>query len=124
MDPVAEFLSERYRPGARLVEVGVGNRTGTADALRAEGYDVITTDVKGVEGAVRDDVFDPDPGVYEGAAAIYLVRPGEEMQAAALRLARDVGADLVVRPLGDEVLGEGDPELFNVRGTPLYVWSR
>ncbi|MBS1264083.1 MAG: hypothetical protein MAG715_01283 [Methanonatronarchaeales archaeon] len=96
---------------------------GTAEELRRLGLEVTCTDVKPLRGSVRDDVFEPDLSLYEGAAAIYLVRPGEEMQGGALRLARRVGADLVVRPLGDEVIAEGSPELFNVDGTPLYLWK-
>lgn len=124
MDPVAEFLASRYEPGERLVEVGVGGRTETAEELREEGFSVVVTDKRRLDHAVRDDVFEPDVELYRGASAIYMVRPGEEMQGAALELAREVGCDLVVRPLAGEVLGSGGPDLRNVEGTPLYVWER
>lgn len=123
MDPVASFLTRRYPDGSKLVEIGIGNRPDTAEALRNAGYDVVTTDVKPVRDAVRDDVFRPDESLYQGAAAIYLVRPGTEMQAAALHIAHAVSADLVVRPLGNEITGRGDPELVNVDGAPIYVWD-
>lgn len=121
-DPVAAFLAQTYPAGARFVEIGVGNRSDTADDLRSRGYDVLTTDVRPGLGDATDDVFDPDPDLYRGAAALYLVRPGEEMQPPARRLARRVGADLAVRPLGTEVVGTGDPELHTVDGTPIYLW--
>lgn len=123
MDPVAQFLTSRYGEGEPLVEIGVGNRSETAEALRAEGFDVTCTDIEEAEGAVRDDVFDPDTEIYRDAAAMYLVRPGEEMQAAALELAENVGADLAVRPLGTEVISRGDPDLHNLDGTPIYLWK-
>lgn len=123
-DPVATLLAQTYPSGARLVEIGVGNRTDTADALRNAGFDVLTTDVRPGLGDATDDVFDPDPELYRGAAALYLVRPGEEMQPPALRLARRVSADLAVRPLGTEVIRTGDPELHTVDGTPIYLWRR
>lgn len=123
-DPVAALLAETYPADARLVEIGVGNRSDTADDLRSAGYDVLTTDVEPGHGDATDDVFDPDPALYRDADAIYLVRPGEEMQSAALRLARRVTADLAVRPLGTEVIGTGDPDLHTVEGTPVYLWRR
>jgi len=123
VDPVAQFLASRYGEGELLVEIGVGNRSETAEALRAEGFDVTCTDIEEVEGAVKDDVFDPDPEIYRDAAVVYLVRPGEEMQAAAHELAENVGADLAVCPLGTEVTSRGGPDLYNLDGTPIYLWK-
>ena len=106
-------LLDALRPAALVVEVGVGGRHETLRALRATRPDlrVRATDVRpealhglppGVEGVV-DDLHRPRAEVYAGAALLYVVRPGEEMQPALARLARTVGAPLAVRPLGSEL---------------------
>jgi len=41
--------------------------------------------------------------LYRGASLIYSIRPPLEIQLAMGRLAKKVGAEVMVRPLGDEI---------------------
>jgi len=78
-----------------------------------------------------DDIFDPTPELYRGACLIYSIRPPVEMQPAMGRLALSIGADLIIRPLGDEIvslpglkrrlvnLGEARFYLYQARIRPL-----
>lgn len=51
----------------------------------------------------KDDIFSPRMELYREARLIYSIRPPLEMQLAMGVVAADVGADLLVRPLMDEV---------------------
>jgi len=87
------------------VEVGVGSRPEVALILN-DVLDVIVTDVKEQEYAgvrfYRDDLFNPDMRIYRNASLIYSIRPPVELQAAMAGIAREAGADLLIRPFGNE----------------------
>ncbi|OPX79438.1 MAG: hypothetical protein A4E45_00717 [Methanosaeta sp. PtaB.Bin039] len=100
---IASFIREHY--SGRLVEVGIGRRSDVADLLA--GLDLVATDREnrriGYIEVVGDDIFNPNLEIYQGASLIYSIRPTMEMQLALGRLACMVGADLLIRPLGDEI---------------------
>ena len=87
------------------MEVGVGSRPEVALILN-DVLDVIVTDVKEQEYAgvrfYRDDLFNPDMRIYRNASLIYSIRPPVELQAAMAGIAREAGADLLIRPFGNE----------------------
>jgi len=127
VDAVADYITERYTEGARIVEVGVGRRADVARRLAREGYDVTTTDVRDVHDAVgdhinfvRDDVREPDASVYSDAVLVYSLRPPYEIHAALADVAREAEADLLVAPLADEGVGF-DAELVNYEGRAFFV---
>lgn len=104
-EDLAEFIAKNY-PG-RVVEVGVGYLPHVARMLVDLGLDVVLTDkeerlLQGMR-VEKDDVFAPRREIYQGASLIYSIRPPLEMQLALGELAAKVGADLIVRPLQDEV---------------------
>jgi uncharacterized UPF0146 family protein len=95
----------------KVVEVGAGASFATALALqsRAPQAAFLLTDVdprvlqappplKGVVHDVTKDNAKP----FGGADLVYAVRLPEELQAPVARLARQLGADLALRPLKDE----------------------
>lgn len=104
-EDLAGFIAKNY-PG-RVVEVGVGYLPHVARMLVDLGLDVILTDKEErlLEGmrVERDDIFFPRREIYQGAGLIYSIRPPLEMQIALGELAAAVGADVIVRPLQDEV---------------------
>ena len=51
----------------------------------------------------KDDIFSPRLELYRGASLLYSIRPPLEMQLAMGLLALKLGADVLVRPLMDEV---------------------
>lgn len=100
-------LATPLAPGDRVVEVGVGRRPDVAAELAADGYDVVATDVVDRETLAgvtfrRDDVTDPDPSVYEGAALVYALRCPPELQGPLVDIARSVGAACAFTTLGTD----------------------
>lgn len=129
---IAEYIAKNYPSAEKIIEVGVGKMPDVALELSRllSGCEVILTDV--VEPApsltgvkfVRDDITEPTLSVYEGAALIYAMRPPPELQPYLLRLARTVGADLLIKPLaGESVLLKGW-KLVNYKQITFYVFKR
>ena len=104
-DDLAEFIAENYR--GRVVEVGVGYFADVALGLQARGRDVVLTDKEerllGGLRVEKDDIFSPRLELYRGASLLYSIRPPLELQLAMGLLASKVGAEVLVRPLMDEV---------------------
>src|SRR5437879_12969019 len=48
------------------------------------------------------DVFSPSLHVYQGASLIYSLNPPIEIVPALEKLAKEIGADLLVKPMADE----------------------
>ncbi len=104
-DDLAQFIAANY--SGRVVEVGVGYFADVALGLQARGLDVLLTDKEerflGGLRVEKDDIFSPRLELYRGASLLYSIRPPLEMQLAMGRLASLIGADVLVRPLMDEV---------------------
>ncbi len=102
---LAEYIAKNY-PG-RVVEVGAGHVLDVALELKARGLEVVATDrAERYIGGMKiheDDIFSPHRELYGGAGLIYSIRPPLELQLAIGRLARQIGADILIRPLQDEV---------------------
>ncbi len=100
---LAEYILENYRN--KVVEIGVGSLPQVALLLK-DTMDVIVTDASEQEHEgvrfCRDDIFSPDMSIYKGASLIYSIRPPIDMQEAIARVAKEVGADLIIRPFGNE----------------------
>jgi uncharacterized UPF0146 family protein len=90
-----------------VVEVGIGRRTDVAAALAESGTTVTATDVvereipAGVR-FVRDDVTDPDPGVYRDADAVYALNCPPELHRALVAVADDADAACCFTTLGGD----------------------
>jgi uncharacterized protein len=104
-EDLAAFTAENY--SGRVVEVGVGFYADLALDLAARGLDVVLTDKEerllGGLRVLKDDIFSPRLELYRGASLLYSIRPPLEMQIAMGSLAAEIGADVLVRPLMDEV---------------------
>jgi len=106
-EDMAKFILQNYK--GRIVEVGAGYMTDVVSRLKVQNprRDIVATDLenrdlKGIP-VLADDIFSPHREIYEGACLIYSLRPPMEMQIAMGNLAREIGADVMVRPLGDEI---------------------
>ncbi len=101
---LVDFILERY--SGKVVEVGVGKATEVSAEL-SQKLDLMATDLVGGQenglGIVGDDIFSPRKELYKGASLIYAIRPPLELQLAMGRLAQEIGAEVIVRPLADEV---------------------
>ncbi|MDD1748432.1 MAG: hypothetical protein LUO89_01015 [Methanothrix sp.] len=104
-DDLAAFIARNY--SGRVVEVGAGYAAEVALGVKARGLDVVLTDKEerllGGLRVEKDDIFSPRPELYRGASLLYSIRPPLEMQLAMGLLAARIGADVLVRPLMDEV---------------------
>ncbi|MDD4446284.1 MAG: UPF0146 family protein [Methanothrix sp.] len=104
-DDLAQFIAANY--SGRVVEVGAGYAAEVALGLQARGLDVLRTDKEerllGGLKVEKDDIFSPRLELYRGASLLYSIRPPLEMQLAMGVLASLIGADVLVRPLMDEV---------------------
>jgi uncharacterized UPF0146 family protein len=130
-EDLAEFIGQNYQ--GRIVEVGAGRVLEVARLLSARGLEVVLTDreerLQGSLCTEKDDIFAPRMELYRGASLIYSIRPPLELQIAMGEVAARVGADILVRPLQDEVaelpgfarrlvnVGEARFYLFRAKGT-------
>ncbi|MCE8423014.1 MAG: hypothetical protein J5U17_09290 [Candidatus Methanoperedens sp.] len=100
---IAEYIRKNYK--TKVVEVGIGSLPQVAIALK-DSLDVIVTDVVELKytevHSVIDDIFSPDIEIYQDASLIYSIRPPVDIQEAIARVAKEVGADLLIRPFGNE----------------------
>ncbi len=102
-EDIAEYILKNY--SNKVVEVGVGSLPQVALLLNDK-MDVVVTDVSeqkytGVRFCM-DDIFSPDMGIYKNASLIYSIRPPIDIQEAMAKTAKEVGADLLIRPFGNE----------------------
>lgn len=125
---LAEFIARNY--SGRVVEVGVGYFPPVAQRLMELGLDVLLTDreerlVAGLR-VEKDDIFSPRQEIYQGTSLIYSIRPPLEMQLALGELAANVGADVIVRPLQDELaeLAGFGRRLVNFGEARFYLFRR
>jgi len=104
-EDLAEYICRNY--SGRVVEVGVGHVADVAAILKAREMDVVLTDKEahklGRLTVEKDDIFSPRLDLYLGASLLYSLRPPLELQIGMGELADRIGADILVRPLGDEV---------------------
>ena len=125
---IARYIAERYPRAKKVVEVGVGRAPGTAAELSRllPSCRVVATDVREVKVPagvkfLQDDVTRPNLRVYKGASLIYSIHPPPELQPYLLKVARAVGADLLLKPLAGESVPVRGGKLVNYRRTAFYV---
>ena len=101
---IADFILRTY--SGMVVEVGTGFVPEVA-LLLSRHLLVIATDKErrkvgglSIEG---DDIFEPRKELYLGASLLYSIRPPVEVQMAMGNLAKEIGADILIRPIGNEV---------------------
>jgi uncharacterized UPF0146 family protein len=123
---LAGFISKNY--SGKVIEVGVGHVVDVALCLFP--LKVLTTDteeryIHGIK-VEKDDIFSPRKEIYEGSSLIYSLRPSYEVQLAIGEIAREIGADIIIRPLEDEIIDlQGfNRHLINLGNSRLYLFKR
>ena len=119
MEGLIEYLSCNYK---QVVEVGIGLYPKVALALQARGLRVGATDIQPEFVGLPvefDDIRSPRLDLYEGAQAIYAVRPPLELLPSLKGLANKLAIDLIVKPLADEPV---DGLLINYGGSYFYLF--
>lgn len=126
-EDIAEYIIDHYRN--KVVEVGVGSLPHVAFLLK-EKLDVVITDINEQKYAgvrfCRDDIFNPDMGIYRNASLIYSIRPPIDIQDAIANIAKKVGSDLIIRPFGNEKADLRkyfkEYSLVNYKSTRFYMY--
>ncbi|MCZ7357637.1 MAG: UPF0146 family protein [Candidatus Methanoperedens sp.] len=127
-EDLSEYILKNY--SEKVVEVGVGSRPEVALLLK-DTIEVVVTDIIDREYAgvrfFRDDVFDPSIGIYKNASLIYSIRPPIDFQEAMAKIAEEVGADLLIRPFGNEKADLSrffkNYKLINYKKTRFYLYK-
>lgn len=100
---LADYITSFYK--GKVIEVGIGKHPEVALLLK-DHFEIIVTDTSDLcmeeIRFIRDDIFDPDIHIYEGASLIYSIRPPVEIQHAIASISKRVGADLIIRPFASE----------------------
>ncbi len=125
---LAEYITSSYK--GKVIEVGIGKNPEVALLLK-DRLDIVVTDSSDLcmEGIhfVRDDILDPNIHVYEGASLIYSIRPPVEIQHAIASVAKQVGADLIIRPFASEKADLNkyfsELRLINYRSAVFYLYE-
>lgn len=127
-EEIADFIIRNY--SGRVVEVGAGHRVDVSLLLmRRSDLEVVITDKEerclSCLSVKKDDIFSPRPDLYKGASLLYSIRPPLELQLAIGMLARRLSADVLIRPLADEIaeLPGFSRSLFNVGEARFYLFK-
>ncbi len=127
-EDLADFIVRNY--SGRVVEVGAGRRVDVALLLtRRSNLEVVITDKEdrylGSLRVEKDDIFSPCLDLYRGASLLYSIRPPLELQLAMGALAGKLGADVLIRPLADEIaeLPGFSRSLLNVGEARFYLFK-
>ncbi|GAB7094861.1 hypothetical protein JCM30237_20140 [Halolamina litorea] len=100
------LIVRRLRDADRLLEVGIGDRTGVAAGLVAAGADVRATDVvpvsvpDGVRFRVEDVTAIETPDAFHRVDVIYALNSPPDLHRPVHELARNVGAEFRFTTLG------------------------
>ncbi len=127
-EDLAGYIGQNYT--GRIVEVGAGHVPEVALLLLARGLEVVLTDreerLLGDLRVQKDDIFSPRMELYRGASLLYSIRPPLELQIAMGDVAARVGADILIRPLQDEVaeLPGFARRLVNAGEARFYLFRR
>ncbi len=124
---LTEFIQNHY--SKTIVEVGCGRFSAIAVALQPF-FKVTATDLLEIDAVdsrlapiyVKDDVTCPVLHVYRGASLIFSFRPPLEIQSSILALSERIGADVLIKPFGSEIIEDVRLSLQSFRGVPLYLF--
>lgn len=122
----AEYLlSQCDKNPTRVVEIGIGKFFQVFDYLNEhENVEIIKTDILPNDSSViKDDITNPDLGLYENMDIIYSIRPPSELQPYLIDLALKIDSQLIIKPLTNEDLNTGKTKmkLKNFKKASFYI---
>ena len=119
----AEYILRHYR-SMPIVEVGIGTDFRVFKELKRHNADIKAVDINPPSGdVIKDDVLNPEMEIYRDAGLIYSIRPPPELVPYIEKIAKEAGADLVIRPLStDGVPANG--KLQNYKSAIFYKINR
>ena len=98
------ILSQCDKNPTRICEVAVGKFTQVHDYLDSqENIEIIKTDISPNDPTViKDDITNPNLGLYKDLDIIYSIRPPNELQPYIINLALKTNTKLIIKPLFNE----------------------
>lgn len=119
------ILDEVGANQVKIAEVAVGKFDKIAQMLsEKENITLIKTDIKPADATViKDDITNPDIELYKDVDLIYSIRPPSELQPYIIRLAQEIDAQLIIKPLTNEDLNTGrvKMKLKNFKKASFYI---
>ena len=106
-DDFAQYiLSEAGDKNVKIAEVAVGRFDRIANCLASkDNITLIKTDIAPKdETVIKDDITNPNLDLYRDVDIIYSIRPPSELQPYLVRLAVEIGSQLIIKPLTNEDL--------------------
>ena len=106
----AEFIARETKPGAKIIEAGIGKERTVFNILRSHGFDVLAFDLNAGEESRGSTAKIAklsakealEKGLFSKAEAIYAIRPNEELLSELIKIAEKLKIKLIVRPLKDD----------------------
>ena len=125
-DDFAQYiLSEAGDKNVKIAEVAVGRFDRIANCLASkDNITLIKTDIAPKdETVIRDDITNPNLDLYRDVDIIYSIRPPSELQPYLVRLAVEIGSQLIIKPLTNEDLNTGKVKmkLKNFKRASFYT---
>ena len=122
----AEYiLNESKDKNVKIAEVGVGKFSQISDILQKEdNITLIKTDINPADATViKDDVTNPNLELYKDVDIIYSIRPPSELQPYLVKLAKEIGSQLIIKPLTNEDLNtpQAKMKLKNYNKASFYI---
>ena len=115
-------VSDKY---IKIAEVGIGRFTMIADKLsEKENITVVKVDINPKDNSIiKDDITNPNLGIYDGVSLIYSIRPPSELQPYLVSLAKKINSQLIIKPLTNEDLNTGkvNMKLKNFKKANFYT---
>ena len=119
------ILDEVGANQVKIAEVAVGKFDKIAQMLsEKENITLIKTDIKPADATViKDDITNPDIELYKDVDLIYSIRPPSELQPYIARIAQEIDAQLIIKPLTNEDLNTGrvKMKLKNFKKASFYI---
>ena len=120
--------SEKTGKKTKIVEIGAGKfQTISKNLSENENIDIVMTDIDPAnENIIKDDVFNPNMSIYNGADILFSIRPPAELQEAIMKIRDEVNATLIIKPLFNEDLNikTKKMKLKNFNRASFYIYEK
>ena len=120
--------SEKTGKKTKIVEIGAGKfQTISKNLSENENIDIVMTDIDPAnENIIKDDVFNPNMSIYNGADILFSIRPPAELQEAIMKIRDEVNATLIIKPLFNEDLNMKTKKikLKNYNRASFYIYEK
>ena len=120
--------SEKTGKKTKIVEIGAGKfQTISKNLSENENIDIVMTDIDPAnENIIKDDVFNPNMSIYNGADILFSIRPPAELQEAIMKIRDEINATLIIKPLFNEDLNMKTKKmkLKNYNRASFYIYEK